>query len=339
MYATLAFRELLSGADRRRVCERAGLALDEVRRSATASSHLANRQAPGMCLVWTDELDSALELWTELLEAAAASGRRRSFELFSVLRGYTAQRRGDLANAAADIEPVLSAAQTAASPGFVELVALITHLQLLIDDGRADLAEERACAVRIPAGFERGFMAAHLRHCHGAALLAQGRFDAAATVLAEAGALCEANGIRTPALFPWRSDLARALSGTDRHEEAIGLAAAEMRLADECDLDRARGHALRALGLLSDGDAGLRHLEAAAEAFRARPRACSTAGRATTTAPRCGAPAGGATHGARSTRRWTAASEAARSCSPSARRRSSPRWSAPAQRHADRRRR
>ncbi len=148
---------------------------------------------------------------------------------------------------------------------------MITHLQLLIDDGRADLAEERACAVRIPAGFERGFMAAHLRHCHGAALLAQGRFDAAATVLAEAGALCEANGIRTPALFPWRSDLARALSGTDRHEEAIGLAAAELRLADECDLDRARGHALRALGLLSDGDAGLRHLEAAAEAFARSP--------------------------------------------------------------------
>jgi DNA-binding CsgD family transcriptional regulator len=271
VHATLAFRDLLSGASRHRVRERADRALAEVRRTAGASSHLSNRQAPGMCLVWTDELDGATELFTELLEAAARTGRRQPFETFSTLRGYTAQRRGDLANAAADIEPVLAAALVATTPGFAELVALITHVQLLIDDAQPDLAEERARAVPIPTGFERGFVAAHLRYGHGLAQLVQGKFDQAAATLAEAGRLCEANGIRTPALFPWRSDLARALAGTDRHDEALSLASTDLRLADECDLDRARGHALRALGLLSGGAAGLQHLEAAAQAFARSP--------------------------------------------------------------------
>lgn len=271
VYATIAFRDLLSGAPRQRVRERADRALAEVRRSAQASTHLSNRQAPGMCLVWTDDLDSATQLFTELLEAAARTGKRQSFEMFSVLRGYTAQRRGDLADAAADIDPVLATALTVKTLGFTELVALIAHVQLLIDDAQPDLAEQRARAARLPPGFERGFMAAHLRHCQGAAQLAQGKFDDAAATLAEAGNLCDANGIRTPALFPWRSDLARALAGTDRHDEAVSLASTDLRLAEECDLDRSRGHALRALGLLSGGAAGVEHLHAAAQAFARSP--------------------------------------------------------------------
>lgn len=271
VHATLAFRDVLSGAPSRRVRERADRALAEVRRSAAASSHLSNRQAPGMCLVWTDELDGAIELFTELLEAAARRGRRQSFEMFSALRGYTAQRRGDLANAAADIEPILAAALTAKPLAFAELVTLITHVQLLTDDAQPELAEQHANSAQVPPGFERGFMAAHLRHCEGAAQLAQGKFDQAAATLADAGRLCDANGIRTPALFPWRSDLARALAATNRHAEAIRLALTDQRLADECDLDRARGHALRALGLLSGGTAGLQHLDAAVQAFARSP--------------------------------------------------------------------
>ncbi|HVF78717.1 MAG TPA: LuxR C-terminal-related transcriptional regulator, partial [Solirubrobacteraceae bacterium] len=271
VHATLAFRDLLSGAPHRRVRERAARALAEVRRGAASSSHLSNRQAPGMCLVWTDDLDGATELFTGLLETAVRTGRRQSFEMFSALRGYAAHRRGDLADAAADLEPVLAVALTRAAPEFTELVASITTVYLLIEDARPDLAEERARSVRVPAGFERGFMAAHLRHATGAAQLALGKFDEAAATLAAAGELCEAAGIRTPAIFPWRSDLARALAGTPRHDEALHLAAFELRLAEECDMDRARGQALRALGLLTGGAAGLRHLAAATQACARSP--------------------------------------------------------------------
>lgn len=271
VHATLAFRDLLIGAPRQQVRERVERSLVEVRRSAAASSHLSNRQAPGVTLMWIDELDPAIELFTELLETAARAGRRQAFEMFSALRGYAARRRGDLAGAAADIVPLLDAAPTGHAPDFAQLVALITHVQLLIDDGRLDLAEHRARSARVPAGFEQGFMALQLRHAEGAAQLAQGRFDEAAATLAAARGLCEASGISTPAIVPWRSDLALALAAVRREDEAVSLALTELRLADACDLDRARGHALRALGLLVSGEDGLRHLEAAVQAFARSP--------------------------------------------------------------------
>jgi DNA-binding CsgD family transcriptional regulator len=269
--ATLAFREMFAGEPRARVRARVERALVDVEHSVASSSHLSDRQAPGSALAWIDELDRAIELFTELLTGAARMGRMQTFEIFSALRGFYLQRRGDLADAAADIEPILTAPADARGLGFAEFVALITQVRLLIDDGQPDLAEATARTARVPSGFERGFMTALLRQAQGAAQLAQGRFDAAAAALTEVGELCDANGLRSPAVFPWRSDLALALAGTERHEEAVLLAAAELRLAERCDLDRARGYALRALGLLRGGEAGLRDLEAAVQAFARSP--------------------------------------------------------------------
>jgi tetratricopeptide (TPR) repeat protein len=253
------------------VLARAERALEDIQRGLASSSHLSDRQAPGANLVWIDELDRATEFFTELINDAARMGRMQTFETFSAIRGYTARRRGDLADAAADIEPILIAAAHGESPSFAVLFALITEVQLLIDDGRPDIAEERARSVHVPAGLERGFVAALLRHGEGAAQLAQRKFDEAAATLTEMGELCDANGLRTPVVFPWRSDLAIALAGTDRHGEAIELASAELRLAERCDVDRARGYALRALGLLRGGESGLRDLQAAVQAFGRSP--------------------------------------------------------------------
>ncbi len=62
-----------------------------------------------------------------------------------------------------------------------------------------------------------------------------------------------------------------ALAGTDRHEEALELAREEVRLAEHCDVDRARGVALRALGLVEGGQSGLGHLAAAVGALERSP--------------------------------------------------------------------
>ncbi len=265
--ATLAFREMFSGAPREGVRARVRRALIEVQRGSASSSHLADRQAPGMTLAWIDELDRAIELFTELLTAAARMGRIQTFEIFSALRAYALHRRGDLADAAADIEPILTAAAHGNTLSFAGYSALIVHVRLLLDAGQADVAEARARAASLPPGFERGFMAALLLHAQGAAQLAQGRFDAARVTLTKLGELCDATGLHSPAVVPWRSDLALALAGSDRHDEAVQLAVTELRLADRCGVDRARGQALRALGLLEGGESGLRHLEAAVQAF------------------------------------------------------------------------
>ena len=269
--ATLAFRQTFSGAPRERVRERVQRALVDIQRGSAAGSHLADRQAPGMTLAWIDELDRAIELFSELLTAAARMGRMQTFEIFAALRAYALQRRGDLADAAADIEPILTAAAHPNNLGLAQFSALIVHLRLLVDAGHADVAEARARAASLPPGFERGFMTALLHHAQGAAQLAQGKFDQATATLTELGELCDATGLHSPAVVPWRSDLALALAGSDRHDEAVQLALTELRLAEHCDVDRARGHALRALGLLEGGQAGLQHLDAAVQAFARSP--------------------------------------------------------------------
>jgi DNA-binding CsgD family transcriptional regulator len=269
--ATLAFRELAAGCPRERVRGRVQRALAGVERSSVSSTHLSDRQAPGLTLVWIDDLERAEELFTDLIKAASRMGRRQSFEIFSALRGYALRRQGDLADAAADIEPILATAARPGSIGIARLVALTTQVLLLVDDGRPQAAEELACSAPTTAAFERTPNAALIRQAQATAQLAQGKFAEAAATLTRVGEVCDANGVRSPAVCPWRSQLALALAGTDRHDEGLKLARSELRLAEQCDVDRARGVALRALGMLEGGQAGLRHLEAAVQALERSP--------------------------------------------------------------------
>lgn len=269
--ATLAFREVFAGGRRARVLACAERALVDVERGTRAATHLSDRQAPGMALVWIDELERATALFTELLTAAARMGRAQTFDIFCAMRGYTLRRSGDLADAAADVEPIVEAATDTEKPDFAKLVARITLAHVLVDRGRPDLGEALARTGEVPPGFEHGFMAALLRQAEAAAQLAQRRFDDAASTLTAVGELCESNGIRSPAVLPWRSSLALALAGTDRQDEAVQLARTELRMAEQSDVDRARGQALRALGLALGGEAGLVDLQAAVQAFGRSP--------------------------------------------------------------------
>jgi DNA-binding CsgD family transcriptional regulator len=268
---SLALRGLTTGDSPGRVCERAERAVAELAQAHGSGSAALEREAPGAAFLWADELDRAHELFTEAIEAAQRLGRRRSFEHFSALRGFTVHRRGDLADAAADVEPMLTAAAQGEAPGASMLFALATQVLLLVDQGRPDAAEALASSAAIPAAFERMPIVALLRHAQGLAQLAQRRFDEAAATLTGVGEAFDADGMLTPAILPWRSALALALAGTDRHEEGLELARAELSLAERGEIDRARGLALRSLGLLEGGDEGLAALEAAVAAFEQSP--------------------------------------------------------------------
>jgi tetratricopeptide (TPR) repeat protein len=212
--ATLAFRGVLAGHPRERVRARVQHALGGIERSLVFGSHLSARQAPGLSLVWIDDLDRAIDVYTGLIKAASRMGRRQSFEIFSGLRGYALRRRGDLADAAADIEPILAATPHATTADIARWSAVMTQVLLLVDDGRPDAAEALASTASTSAAFERTLTAALIRQGQGAAQLAQGRFCEAAATLSRVGELCDANDVCSPAAFPWRSQLALALAGT-----------------------------------------------------------------------------------------------------------------------------
>ncbi len=269
--ASLALRDLVSGRPRARVRERAELGLGEVLRGLESGSGGLGREVPGMAFLWIDDLDRAEQLFADAIAAASRLGRKAMFENFSALRGYTRRQRGQLADAAADIDPVLAAAGQGERPGMGTLLALITQVLLLVDHGQPAMAEVLAGLAPIPAAFERSPFVAMLRHAQGTAQLAQHKVAEAAVTLTRVGEVCDASGVLSPAMVPWRSQLALALAGTDRDGEALGLALAELHLAERCDVDRARGVALRALGLVEGGAAGLRRHEAAIDALERSP--------------------------------------------------------------------
>jgi DNA-binding CsgD family transcriptional regulator len=105
----------------------------------------------------------------------------------------------------------------------------------------------------------------HLLHAKLALVrlsLAGGMTRDAVALLHECGDLAQAGGVRSPTFAPWRSLLALA----DRDSaDAHPLAEEELQLARACETPGAEGVALRALGLLEGGRAGVARLELAVE--------------------------------------------------------------------------
>jgi DNA-binding CsgD family transcriptional regulator/DNA polymerase III delta prime subunit len=271
MQTWLAVRAMVEGRHRDHVRGLADGALATRAQLSGAHGRAMGAAGPAIALVGVDELERAEALFTDAIDAASQTGRRRSLESSAALRGYTRRRRGDLAEAERDIEPILASVVAGEPLRPATIVALITQVLVLIDRGRPDAAEALAGRAPIAAASDRQPIVALLCHAQAAAQLAQGKFEPAAATLARVGEVCEANGIRSPVVIPWRSDLSLALAAMDRHAEGIRLASIELRLAERCDVDRARGVALRALGLLTGGRAGLQHLEAAVHVLRCSP--------------------------------------------------------------------
>ena len=269
--ASLALRALATGATPAQVSARAARAVAELERSPAAATADLEREAPGAAFMWADDLDRADALFTQAIDGASRMGRRRSFQHFSALRGFARRRCGDLVDAAADVEPILSAVAQGDAPGASALFALTTQVLLLVEAEQPEAGVVLARAAAITPQWEAMPIVALLRHAQGVAQLAARDAEGAAVTLAAVGASFDADGMLTPAILPWRSSLALALAGGDRHEEGRTLARAELALADRGPIHRARGLALRALGLLEGGEQGLMHLKGAAAAFAQTP--------------------------------------------------------------------
>jgi DNA-binding NarL/FixJ family response regulator len=87
--------------------------------------------------------------------------------------------------------------------------------------------------------------------------LAVGRLDEAAQLFAATGAWCDAQQLFNPALFCWRSDLARILVRLDRRDEAHELASAELHHAQAVQAAGLVGQSLVTLGIVEGSEQGV----------------------------------------------------------------------------------
>jgi DNA-binding CsgD family transcriptional regulator len=227
-------------------------------------SSMVFQAAMGLLLI--DGLDEG-----EWLIAAFEEDARRRGSLLAMIAavGFRAsldQRHGRLESSEQNILVALDLLQR----NDLSLMALTTFVHFCLDtiverqglDHVADLVE----GLEMPPAFGRTASGALVLEVRAAVRQARGDRPGALATLREAAAIMEPLQFG-PRLSSWRSRLALALP-EDERAEALELATEELRLATEVRSVRAEAVALRTLGLLEGGEAGIDLLRRSVERTR-----------------------------------------------------------------------
>jgi DNA-binding CsgD family transcriptional regulator len=200
-------------------------------------------------LVLTEQLDRAEEVTAKMHAIARRVGSVFLELSASGHEAWIAAERGDIGRAVVSLRQSLELTQELGLV-FGTTAVLAYGADILLE--RPDAADLAALCESITAGAPEGTVAwAMFVAVRGRLRAAAGRSDGIGD-LRYAGSVADALGFRMPGTFvDWRSSLALMLSVEDR-DEALELAEAQLRIAEEVGSVRVRGISLRTLGMLSD---------------------------------------------------------------------------------------
>jgi DNA-binding CsgD family transcriptional regulator len=222
-----------------------------------------------LALLLVEALDDGEQLAAALLD----DGRRRGALLAIVAGlGFEASReqmRGGLGSAEANLNTAIELLRE----NDLSLMALATSLNFCLDaivERRAlepvfDLAAE----LEVPPPLAKTFWGGMALEVQGAVSLLRGDRPGAVARFRAAEEIYRPLRI-SPRFSPWRSRLALALAPEQR-SEAVSLAEEELALAVESESPRAVGVALRTLGTLGSGEAGIERLRESVAVLRTSP--------------------------------------------------------------------
>jgi DNA-binding CsgD family transcriptional regulator len=195
--------------------------------------------------------DDVVRVSTEVIEWAKQHGSLPAFSMAAQLRAYASMRRGLLTEAEADAAGALE------QPGPQTLYAHVALVNVLLARGDATAAGDVFAQVR-PEPAATGQMR-YLQTRARIRAASQQPEDALEDLFA-CGRLEREWEIRTPAFGTWRSDAAPLLASLDRLDEARTLARGEVERCRAYGAQAPLGAALRALGLIEQGDDGIEFL-------------------------------------------------------------------------------
>jgi DNA-binding CsgD family transcriptional regulator len=213
-----------------------------------------------IALIDVDDYDRALALSDAVIASARRAGSTSAVILASDHRGWIHARMGDLALAEAELRPGLEMALAAGMPTVAATQFFYLQDPLLERPSLRDLAD-------VVESFDGGpaiagtWPAAAISMTRGRLRLA--RRDPV-NGLEDLRRTADLSLDMGPRVWPLRSALALALPPADR-AEALSLAHEELELARPTGLARPQGIALRTLGMLEGGEAGLAHLRESVE--------------------------------------------------------------------------
>ncbi|MFI6132882.1 AAA family ATPase [Micromonospora sp. NPDC051141] len=193
-------------------------------------------------------------------EQAIGVARSRGWVMFYAtalhVRATVYHRRGALAEAAADMREVFDLTEPA-QWGRMLSRPLTTWLEVLLDQDEigeaSDLLHRHALAGELPATWPSNPLLVVRARWH----LAQRSTEAALEDLRECERRLRSWRHTNPAVCPWRSYTALAVAATGAGVEARRLAIEEVELARRWGGAGAVGLALRVLGTVTEGEAGL----------------------------------------------------------------------------------
>ena len=212
-------------------------------------------------LLWTDQLDRADQLLEQLESEARTRGSVRSLAIASCWRSSIAYRRGRLADAETESRISLEVAAARGWGGMPATWAFL--LGALTAQGDLTAAGEALERSGLGEAITDYGAWSFFLHSRARLRLALGDTRSAVADLRACGRRLQQWGATNPCVVPWRSSLAEALEVAGEQDEALQLAAAEVEAARSAGVPRAVGIALRAQGMLTAGERGIRLLSEA----------------------------------------------------------------------------
>ena len=252
-------------ADEAVACARQALAHDLLLSEVGAESPSYRYAVSGLVLA------DACETAESAVEAALVDARRRGSKVGSALaycfRSLVEYRTGRLREAESDARSAIEIAPD--NRWAARTYALAFLIDVLLDRGRPGEAAAILAETGTPETAPPLLPYMVLRQNRGRLRIALGDVAAGeADMRAAAQAFAHSFG---PGLWPWRSLHALELARQGEVTDALELARAEATLAEAFGAPRARGIALRAVGLIEGGERGIASLREAVRVLAGSP--------------------------------------------------------------------
>jgi DNA-binding CsgD family transcriptional regulator len=217
-------------------------------------------------------LADSFELAHATVEAAHATARERGSMLGSALaycfRALLEHRTGELSAAAADFRQAIEI--TPSTRWAARTYALAFLIDILLDRGHPDEAAAALASSGMPDTAPPVLPYLMLQQSRGRLRIKLGEIDSGMADMRSA-AKGFAGGSFGACLWPWRSRHALELAREGDGAQALKLAREEEALVRAFGAPRARGVALRAVGVVEGGDAGIASLREAVEVLDGSP--------------------------------------------------------------------
>jgi DNA-binding CsgD family transcriptional regulator len=258
--------------------EPVAIAADLAERAVTGLSGAAAVEAMAyfqamLALIIADELDLAERACETATVAAREHGSPTGYGMATLARSWIEFRRGSLEDAEADARAAVDALRHLA-----HIVPLVVGSLIHTLVARGDLdGAEATLREHIPDQLPRLSTTSRILFARGLLRSARGDDEAALEDLLASGERELANGITSPAV-PWRSAAGLVARRLGRLDQARALVDEEVELARRTGPDSSIGIALRAAGLLADGEEQLELLRESVAALERSPSRYELAG-------------------------------------------------------------